>query len=333
MLSVIKRNRFYVPPLLNQPAAIAGTTEYALDTSAARIVSLVFQVPKSGTITRLGIRFGTITLVDPFDIGLCVIDASGDPDVTTAYGGMTAGVMTPAATDDNTWLEALLAVPCTAVAGDIVALYCKIPTWTDGNLTFLANNGAMVNGLPYTDRYATSWTKNTNHLIAYVKYSDGYYESIGVATCIMANEAPASNTVPDEVGIEIISPIKFRAAGFYAFLDADAGCQVVLYNDSGTALATVTLTDPADVRGSNAVNLYHQLFASPVMIHAGSPYYLVVKPTTVTAVNLPVAEYPSAAVMADLADFGDRIHKVSRTDAGSWAHDFTKRPRLGFIAG
>ena len=331
MLNVVKRNRFYVPPILNMTQLVAST-EYALDTSAVKIVSLVFQIPKSGTITHLGCRYGAITLVDPINIGLYTIDASGDP-TTTAYGGMVAGTLTPAITDDNTWAEAALATNCTAVAGDVVALSLKIPTWTDGNLAFVANNAANVNSLPYTDHFVAAWTKNTNHLIVTVKYSDGHYESVGVASCIVANEAPSSTTTPDEVGICIVSPIKFKAAGFWAALDADAACDVVLYNGTPTALETLTLTDPADARGANGVGIYHQLFAAPHIIHAGSPYFLTVKPTTTTAVNLSVAAYPSAAAMADLADFGDRIFKVSRTDAGTFAHDFTRRPCMGFVAG
>src|SRR3990172_4519795 len=154
--------------------ALASTLANLTIDATTEKAAFVVEVPKTGTITKVLFRFGTITLMDPLELGLeTVVATTGDPS-GTLYGGSDEAVFTPAATDDDTFCIVTLVVAATAVRGDQIAIQADVPSWTDANFTVQYLSTGVSQSFPYCDAYvgAPAWAKVSGVPILALGYSD-----------------------------------------------------------------------------------------------------------------------------------------------------------------
>src|SRR3990167_2576025 len=124
-------------------------------------------------------------------------------------------------------------------------------------------------------------------------------------------------------------PYKCRVWGAEANITTASGdADFVLYEGT-TSLTSVTIDK--DVVGTmSASRCVTKKFPSPQIITINTEYFLSVKPTSANSVNLMEITTPSAAAMDEM-ELGQNCHFGSRTDAGAWTLDTSRRPMISLI--
>src|SRR4051812_42558507 len=87
-------------------ASLSSSANFQINNTGYR-AAWIFPVPRTGTITKVGIRIHTCASVQLSRLGLYTLDGSGQP-TSTGYGGSAYGTFTPAAT---TYFEVTLGTP------------------------------------------------------------------------------------------------------------------------------------------------------------------------------------------------------------------------------
>ena len=335
----------YNTPLLlpNVPnLALASTLANLVIDATGEKAAFIVEVPKSGTITRVLFRFGTITAADPLEIGLETVGpTTGDPS-GTLYGSSDEAALTPPATDDDTFQIVTLATGATAVRGNQIAVQIDVPTYTDANLNIQYLTTGVSQTFPYRDLYTVSWAKGTGVPILALGDSDGSWEvPLGCIPAIPYTNSYASNDTIDEYANKFFMPIKAEVQGVWAVIDMVEGASFHLYRDTDELAATAV--QDKDIKVDTAVGLKYVHFTTPVVIGPGW-YYLSCKPSTVTDVIVQGLQYPTAAntvgensndldILYSAFELG-ACFEVGRTDAGGWTHfDLSKRMKMGLILG
>lgn len=315
---------------------VSSSANYQINGSGQRI-GWVFQVPKSGTVNKLGVRIATAATPILSRIGLYTVDGSGNP-TTSAYGSGAYETFTPAA---NTYSEITIGssvgTPYTMTARDICALVVEFDSTAGDYFLSAASGGSDPISFPYFDKFngVSTWTKSTTGVYAFASlaYNDGTYGDIGAVG--FADTGTSStynlNSTPDEYALNFTAPFKCRAIGAWScFNPASTGdFELDLY--SGTSqIATTGTVDGDDSASANNYRQY--LFSSPVTLAAGSSYYVSQRPLTTANNNYRYANLVSANMVQGLGFFPTTLGLATRTDLGSWgATDNTKIPYLGIV--
>lgn len=298
-----------------------------LDASTDKL-AFVFQVPKSGNITKIGFRTGTVTVADTLKITLQTVDSNGDP-TGTLYGG--SALVTQAAPASNTWYEVTLGTPAAAIQGDVVAVVIEFNSYVAGNLSISIHADGPK--FPYINQNdAATWTHQAGGIMMVIGYDDGSYPITNtLPITALTSQAYNSGSTPDERALKFSFPVAVRVCGASIFVAPTAGSafDVVLYDTDGTTvLASVSMD--GDVRGGTAINRMAIYFTSPVILTAGASYRLSIKPTN--ANNITVLEYTvNAAAYLEAIPGGTSCILSTRTDAGAWTDTTTIRPKQGLI--
>lgn len=309
---------------------IAGNIQYAnhLLDAAGEKMGWVFPVPKTGNIRKIGFRLGTVTTGQTLKGGLYTVDTAGDP-TTTAYGGMVAGTVAVADTDDNVSKTITLGTDASATAGDIIA---AVVEWdaTAGNLNIQSIGGSFSSShdYPYGDLFTASWAKQNTYPLLAIEYSDGTYaEILGLLPFIDGVDSQAFNSGSgsDEFALRIQVPFKSRLNGriwgqFGGGTAADF--DLVIY-EATTAKVTKSI-DGGFAVSTVARNKHHNLGGTEDL-EVNTEHFVALKPTTVNNVSLIIGTVATAAAL-DQMPGGQALHLGERVDAGAWTKTTTKRP-------
>ena len=304
----------------------------ALMDATAEKYGLVFRVPKTGTILKVGFCTGTVTVGDTLKAGLYTVDASGNP-TATAYGGMVAQTQVVLLTEDDTAFTVTLSTGATATAGDEVALVVEFNSFVAGNLNIagIVGSSSTANQYPYTLSYTASWAKTSYIPIGWFEYSDGSYAYLPGVYPVTAITSTAINTgsAADELALYFTVPFPTRLSGWGGEVGPQAGANfdVVLY-DGTTSLGSQSYD--GDSKVSTVARGWTQQLATPIALAAGTVYRLAIKPTTANNVSVPVLTLSSAAA-ANQLEGGTSLYYSTRVDAGAWTDDTTKRPCLWLL--
>lgn len=330
--------QFEIPyPPLSPSGAPTFNSGVTID-AANEKVAWIFNAPKSGDIRKVGFRTGTVATGATVDVRIETVDAAtGDPS-GTLWAANTNVSHAIANGDDSVWLTtAALTADATVVKGDLLAVVIANPGASFGNIAFGAfddDSASSGPAMPYQDLFTASWTKQTaggGWLIA-VEYSDGSYAYVPGCWALssVSTDTYNSGSTPDERGVKFRLPYPVRVTGFWAWLDLDGDCDIVLYDSDGTT-ALLTKSLDSSQRVGTAGRLLYYNFASTANLSANTYYRLVIKPTTVTNVSSYRLTAPSSAAM-DTYHGGQDFHNTTRTDAGAWTDTTTDRPMLGIVA-
>jgi hypothetical protein len=308
---------------LNGQDIIDATGEHA---------GVVFQIPKSGTVTKIGFYVRTVTTPQPIQAALYNLGSYGAPNKASLYGGCQPGqIASPTAA---TWFEATLATPATVVAGAFVHSAVEFVS-TIGNLTIGYCSDFTTQRYPYPYLYAAGYGSRNSSPASYLVYSDGSYAPIGASLPMSVNTAAFSyNNAEYALGFNL--PFAFRVVGLSGFYGLDNGgsasLQAVYTLYQGTSsLSTVSMFSnylPATSKGWLDV-----LLATPVEITADTTYYFGLKSASASLnILLPgYLNFPSQAVMDCGCPFGRKMWMGNRVGAGAWTDTLTSRPMFKLI--
>ncbi len=313
------------------PQGTAPTvTNFTLNQTTDQL-EVIFQAFEDATITRLGLRQGTVTGTAPsYKISLQGFDASGLPDGTIKGGGSPASTtFTPVAGGNNTWAWKTLDNSFAVTRGSFYAWVIAYNSGTiDGsnNCSFGSFSSVGVSpGLPFPiQNDAGSRTKQAGTPIF-------GYGSTGVAYGTPGNAFSASNfnsgSTPDEKASLINIPTtwcstyKIVGAAWYGSSAAGTAYDLKLYDTDGTTvLQSINLDTDADEATGGRRRMVFFDESSLSSLVAGSSYRLAIVPG---GTNIALAAF-SVGATADLDAYagGASICQGStRADAGSWTND------------
>jgi hypothetical protein len=300
----------------------------------------VFNIPKDGTITDVGVLLVAENGTSPqYNVKLSTVGADGFP-TTTDYGGSTG---TP-----TTWTSAgfkwvTLAGAATGAAGDFAAVhvYPTGSTPTGGNNITIPSVGVTM-GMGVNVNFTVAWgAANTGAAGFAIKYSTGEVYGIALSSAT-AHLVVRSNTTPDEVGDLFTLPANMTCTGARVMhaasaLETSATVDVVLYSAADGVLASATISDKDFADNSN----YIDVFWDSVSLIANTQYRLIVKPTTGASGGIYLQRWSMDSTDAMAAiPCGTTWQGTSRTDAGAWSNVATDMVMLAlhisditFIAG
>lgn len=295
-------------------------------------IAFIFKIGKTGTISKVGFKTGSVTTGATFDVRLETVDlTTGDP-TGTLLATNSNGSLVVADADDFLWLTASLTTAVAVTRGDLVAVVIVNPSGSPGNMQIMAVAYGQ-NRFPYSDLFTTSWTKqgdNRNPNCA-LEYDDGTYAlHTGVYPIkLTPTDTYNSASSPDERGLIFQFPFPVQIAGVFMIMDLDGDADIVLYDSDGsTVLETISLDK--DVRELTTIGGWNFPFDNTNELSANTNYRVALKPTTTTNIGLATLETDTAAIM-DSFEGGQNFHYTSRTDAGAWTETTTKRPVIGLL--
>ncbi len=299
-------------------------------TGTADSLVIVFTVPKTGNMNKIGIRTGTVTTPQPLYVAFETVSAANGQNTGTLYGGSSSGAIASPTT--NTLHEVTLATPASAVAGDDVAVVVKF-SGSAGSL-LLSVYAGRTQGYPYSIFNAAGvYTKQTSAPILVVGYDDGTYADVGTVpfSTIPTSTSFNSGSSPDERALRFRLNVPIRIIGYWAIMTPAAGSNwdAVLYDTDGTTVLATNSTDADKVAAASNIRFYRR-FSSEVNLRANVWYRLALKPTTTTSIGNPSFSVSAAGHM-DCFECGQDFHLSTRTDAGAWTDTATTRPLIGLL--
>lgn len=307
-------------PIFPMGSASAGYNSTLLDASGEK-AGAVFQVQRTGSITTVRFRLGTVTTGQTLRVGLYAVDGSGNPDTATAYGGMVAGTVTVADTDDHVEKVITLATAASATRGDVVAVVVEFDA-TVGNLNVQIGGSSGGNvAFGYLAVFNTgAWVKSGMSFIAALGYSDGsYYQIPGLAPFTVANtnfSVNLNSATADEYGVKFTHATPVRVAGIYVRLASAAGADFEANIYDGTTVLSQHLFD-GDHVVSTSPALRGLLFNEAVVVPAEATRRISLRPTTTANLVFEYGEVGADAVLAACPG-GLRYRLTRRLDQGAW---------------
>jgi hypothetical protein len=296
-------------------------------------IEYIFQVPPdaaSYTITRLGIRQGTVTGTAPtyrYSIQ-GVSTTTGRADGTIKGGGTVLVDFQPVAGGDGTFNWHTLGASYAASPGEFLSAVITRQSGTiDGS-----NNCSFGSTFGVSQTFPWTWTidggsANRGQEIALFGWGTAG-TAYGYPISAAGNVTLASNTTPDEYGMRFIIPAgwcdTYKVMGFRAILGSWNGSDTITFTlyDGTTPLQAITIDTDQMLRARTAVFFFDEATLSTLT--AGSTYRLAMAPQTTTGQFL---HYIDVAANADLAAYplGIECYASHRTDAGSWTDVTTRR--------
>lgn len=265
---------------------------------------LVFRVPRSGTITGVGIDLWSVTSGTQLTVGLETL-LNGNPS-GSAYGGSSPGTLS---VSSNGAYVVDLQSAATANAGDFVAVVAR---WVSG--TFACYGPGSVRTLPYNVGNPLSSSGTYSFAI---RYSDGW-ELIGSALIVTKNLLSySSSSAQYEHGTRFVSPVTGKMCGVWAYFAMSAGATaaVNVYDHGYNTIATVNI--------GTTLNGYHSsttpgiiLFDSPVYVTAGAVYTVSLQATSTVSVTVPYWADKSSSIPQISVFSRGQLYRVSRGSSG-----------------
>jgi hypothetical protein len=307
---------------------------------------------EAATITHLGFRYEQRVGTPPtYRISMQGVSTSATaPDGTVLGGGSPASAtFTPPAdsTWNATWQWVALSNSYALTRGQLFAIVVEHSSGTINGSNFSQFNGSFTNvdltcfPVVYTASAAgpATWTTNITGipLIGYKSASAVY--GFPIQTLGAVNYSV--NSTPDEYALAFVVPATWFAA--YTVMGVRAQIQMppagktvkaILYSGT-TVLQEVTL-DTDNVRGTGNSGCIVELYFTDTTLATltpGDTYRLAFQPQdTSTNINLPTLNVATAAEHAAWPG-GTQCWLSTRTDAGAWSDDTTKRPLVEAILG
>ena len=301
--------------------------------AAGEKVALIIRAPKTGTLERVGIRFGTVTTAADIKVSfqnVSSLDADGTADQYRVISSASvvsntfveSGIMSSDGTDTGTKRS--------VTKGELFAVVVEFDS-SAGNLQVSSTTAPSFLLAPYCRHFTTAWATTNSLMLVGLKYTDNY-ELIGAgwpfsALTLLSN---GNGGNPDEYGNVFTLPFKARVTGWWGVMLFTSGrnFDIVIYDNSNNVLLSSSYLGE-NMRPSNA-GLAQLYFDSTVELAANTTYRIVLKPTTISGNSLQFGTVASAAILNSLP-MGDAFKRTHRTDAGAWTDTNTERFFLGLL--
>lgn len=279
------------------------------------------------TFNKIGFGFGTITKGGTTDIQVSVQDlltTSFEPDevVDQSFLVGNANIVS------NTWFEGTLGATRAVSSGTELAVVFEFSTFNVLDSIIIKSLGTSFGiSYPYSASKSPTWVVNVGALpniaLGFDDGTYGYLEGGGIFTTSNTHTYNNAST-PDEHALVISNPVTIVVNGFWILGDLDGNCDIVLYEGT-TAMTGGTVTLDLDHRANTTVGrVMYFPFPNELTLVAGTTYYLAVKPTTATSINIYSVDVNAAAYWQPIGGGADWGYST-RTDGGSWAATTTTR--------
>lgn len=307
-------------------------TSFLLDASGEKY-AVVMQAPKTGSIRKVHFRTATVTTPTDTDVRLeTVSTANGDP-TGTLFGTTTNVTVASGSITSDTWVTTgALTADASVTRGDIFAVVIAPSGSPNYNIAGAITSAGANQHIPYTDHFTSAWAKGNTPPVIAVEYSDGSFAY--TPWCLPASAINKhtinTGTTPDEIALKFTLPAPVRVSGLWLSADHDGDMDAILYSSDGsTVLASVSL-DKDIRRSASFFGSFRLMFATQVSLSASTVYYLALKPTSVTSINIYSFDVASAGVL-DAVGGGQDMHYAAQTDAGGFSATTTRRPFWGLV--
>jgi hypothetical protein len=328
---------------------VGGTIHPQADTPSLGVFTLdgatdqaewIFQARRAATLTRLGLRLGTITGASPtFKISLQGVGATGNPDGVIVGGGTPASKTfnpTSLAWSTNSWHWLALDNAYTCARGERLAVVIAYDSGTidaSNKITVTTHFASQIANLssPYAvQNNAGSRTRMvTLPVFGYGAASEAYGFPL---LDTVASGGIALNSTPDELAVKWSLPAgwgaTYRVIGLRLFGNFGAGGTIKFYLLDGTTTVQDVTVDTDCFVTATQQRVVEVLFdeASLAALTFGSTYRLVIAPQqnttpTHTFYTLKV----DAAADWDAWPGGQDFALSTRTDLGAWTDTATER--------
>lgn len=307
-------------------------------------VSWVFQAPVAGTITRVGFNYYLRTGTPPtYRASLQGVSlTTGVEDGTIKGGGSPASVtFTPPASTawDGTFQWLTLANSYTCTRGELLALVIGYSSGTvnSSNFSQINYNQAIGDGelfpYPVTNKTGTKTIQPSGWPVFGIAMGTTAY---GNPVQTIATNSFNSGSTPDEYACAFSIPGTggtFKLAGVR--LGGGPGtlgtntAKMILYSGT-TALQEITHTGiVANATSNGWLDVY---FTDTTLqtLSTGTTYRIGLQPQSGTSWYWYTLNLASANDLSAFAG-GSSFYLSTRTDAGSWSDDTTKRPLMELI--
>jgi len=306
----------------------AVQTTLLIDAASER-VSFRFQIPKTGTLAKLGFLIHTVAApAKDIKVALQALGTDGQADGTDLS---TAATIALVATDDNTWFWADI-TDLSVTVEQVRALLIRWSNEADpGNISIGSWNQTFNDmGFPSCATYnGTVWTNQggVNALFA-LEYSDGSRPYVGAFPQSTINGIAFgfdNNDTPNEYGNKFTVPFKCRIAGARIRGGRPSGATIIVSLYEGDATTpTVTTTLDADAIGTSNIAPIDVFFDTPVTVAAGAVVRITMTiDSTTSAMTISEITVDGAATM-DGYQMGQDCIRCARAGAG-WTDITTKR--------
>lgn len=316
---------YYIYPSIVMENIAAGptysTTSFVID-AANEKGGVVYQAPKTGSVTHIWWRTGVVTTGATVNVRIETVGATGDPTGTPCG---TQGTQVVADTDDNVDFFTPLGANCSVTRGTVYAILIENPAASFGNMQIVGNSDRLAY-FPYGLSYTTGYGKGAVSVMAAMRYSDGTYGYVpGIDLFDSITSRTYNNgSTPDIWGNRFKFKTKKRVYGAYLHGDFDGDFTVKIisstYADGGGALASYAY-DADYEGGATGLNSY-VIFDQSVDIEPDTYYRIVVEPTTATNTTVYSVGYSSAPLSNAAPDAVEYHLTSSKTPSGdaSWTN-------------
>lgn len=336
------------PFTLSHCAGVTPTT-VTLD-AAEEHVAAVMQVPRTGTLKKIGWRTSTISSPVGYTIKVSVetvADAIGIPVATSnaakalyAAGSESADITSVTAATVY-WTEINGSTGITVTRGDWIAVTVRLTAITSGNIIISAHTSNVLSptGVTYVYTYlnTTSTAVATTPLFG-LEYDTGIIPVAGaIPASLVAGVAYNSGSNPDRRGLKFQLPFGVSLAGVSLPIDQDVDVDAILYDsDEYTVLATATLDK--DKRRAATEQGAFTLFPSSVSLSANLNYRVAVLPKDTTNITIRTATFTDDGAVTAISGLDGGANFVYTTfngapSAGShtWTDSITVRPFISLL--
>lgn len=318
------------PNLLSGGPTYGNTLIDAADEGAANII----MVPKSGNISKICFRTGTVTTGSTLEVRVETVDFTAIPAKPsgTLWGTNTNGTQAITNTDGNKIFQVTLTSSAAVTVGDAIALVVKQPAASFGNAN-ISNFGDIISDVNYSMHNtgvspATNWAALGTSVVIYPSYDDGTYPSLnGIVPLFFATATISCNTGTagfDNAGVRFRLPftVKVGAAWVWQGGLGEFAIKIVSsdFHEANNTGVLVSKTIDKNLRKSVSNSLCYYSFPE-VTLDANTWYRILIVPTTTTNITLNAITFQSEAEMATYphTDMHDTTAK-NPTGDGSWTN-------------
>lgn len=291
--------RFNTVEAASTAATVAMQTLMTFDSAADRL-ALITMIPKTGTLTAIEFRTGTVSTAGAtFQVQLEGVASDGTPN-GTIYTANANGTVVVSTANDNVFKSVAIngGTGVTVTKGDMVAIVLTVSSGTPNTVQIAVAPNTIHNMLgdfPYlVNDTAGSWAKVTSNLCApFVLDYGGTYEYMDGGCPINSVSSPAIGN-GNERGLRFVAPAPMRVKGVRVFLSnvaAGADFRVVLYDSTPTKLIETLHNggSGADFDGDHMVSATNDgwatfMFGATQELTKDSVYYLTVYQKTANAI-------------------------------------------------
>ncbi len=321
---------FPTPPF-NLNAGVGFAT--AVIDAAGEKVAMTLQVPRTGTLARVGFRVGSVTTAQDLRVSFQDLDGSADPDGVQdqfrTVGSIVAqtwfetGLMTSDGTDSGSQRQ--------VQQGDILAIVIEFEsTVGDLQIHYGSNDEGNEERFPYATHFTAAWARQEQAVLVYLEYADGRPTPIQKTMPFSASSGIlnfANNGDPDERGNRFLLPFPCRVCGVWFGGSITGALDVVLYQGT-TEIDSIAL--PSGLESVGPAGVHWVDLPGSHRLDAGVEYFASMRPSTATSVGIAVVNFDARKNM-DQYWGGREVHEATRTDLGAWSTNTLNRSYLGLV--